>query len=83
LTRCGYSDIRSSVLLVSTDLMPKHTFCDLVFGYKLEVVPPEQLTHAKRDLSSIEESIHSPHGWAGIAVFFVSGQKNDASTYQV
>jgi hypothetical protein len=78
LLRSGYSDIRSTAMLVSTELIGKQSFCDLVFGYKLEVVPAAELAVAREEVRAIEQQIMAPHGWAGIAVFFVSGRAGSA-----
>jgi ubiquinone/menaquinone biosynthesis C-methylase UbiE len=72
LHRAGYSDIRSSAMLVSTDLIGKDAFCDLVLGYKLEVVPEADLAVARSEVAAIRQAIDAPDGWGGIAVFFVS-----------
>jgi ubiquinone/menaquinone biosynthesis C-methylase UbiE len=73
LERAGFVEIRSTALLVSTDLIGSKAFCDLVFGYKLEVIPDGDVQLARDELRSVEESLYSPGGWAGVAVFFVSG----------
>lgn len=73
LERSGYTDIRSTALLISTDLIGKEAFCDLVFGYKLEVVPDAELDAAKRELDAVQRNIFAADGWGGLAVFFVSG----------
>ncbi|WP_434609345.1 methyltransferase domain-containing protein [Pseudomonas sp. D2-30] len=75
LERAGYGDIRCSMLLVSTSLIGASAFCDLVFGYKMEVLPEAELEAARRELAIIQDSIESPGGWAGIGVFFVSAAK--------
>lgn len=75
LEQAGYVDIRCSMLLVSTSLIGTAVFCDLVFGYKMEVIPEAELELARREMAAIKESIESPGGWAGIGVFFVSGEK--------
>ncbi|MBJ2178074.1 methyltransferase domain-containing protein [Pseudomonas veronii] len=75
LEETGYSDIRCSMLLVSTSLIGATAFCDLVFGYKMEVIPQAELEQAQREMAAIKESIESPGGWAGIGVLFVSGEK--------
>jgi 2-polyprenyl-3-methyl-5-hydroxy-6-metoxy-1,4-benzoquinol methylase len=69
----GFCDVTSTTLLVSTDLVDKSSFCELVFGYKLEVVPDAQLELARAELERIKDAIHSGCGWAAVAVFFVSG----------
>jgi SAM-dependent methyltransferase len=79
LLAAGYTDIRTETLLVSTSLISKQAFCDLVFGYKLEVIPAAELNHATRDLEAIKQSIGASDGWGGVAVFFVSGRKGPAS----
>ena len=63
------------MLLVSTSLIGATAFCDLVFGYKMEVIPQAELEQAQREMAAIKESIESPGGWAGIGVLFVSGEK--------
>jgi 2-polyprenyl-3-methyl-5-hydroxy-6-metoxy-1,4-benzoquinol methylase len=73
--QAGYGDIRCSMLLVSTSLIGASAFCDLVFGYKMEVIPEDELELARREMAVITQSIESPGGWAGIGVFFVSGEK--------
>ncbi|HXZ00669.1 MAG TPA: class I SAM-dependent methyltransferase [Stellaceae bacterium] len=75
LERAGYRDIRSSALLVSTDLIGKEAFCDLVFGYKLEVVPDSELETAKQEFEAVQRNIAAADGWGGLAVFFVSGRR--------
>lgn len=75
LKKAGFSDIKSSSLLVTTDLIGKEAFCDLVFGYKLEVIPDPELDTAANEVDAIKQSIFSEHGWAGVAVLFVSGQR--------
>lgn len=73
--RCaGYTDIRSRTVLMSTDQIPKSTFCDLVLGYKEEVVPEEELVVACEELAKIRETLEPFHGWAGLGLFFVSGR---------
>ncbi|HEY6923651.1 MAG TPA: methyltransferase domain-containing protein [Steroidobacteraceae bacterium] len=74
LLAAGYTDIRSEVMLLSTELITKDAFCDLVFGYKLEVVPESELDAARAELVQIKEAIDGPNGWAGAAIFFVSGR---------
>lgn len=69
----GFRDITSTTLLMSTDLVDKTSFCELVFGYKLEVVPDGELDLARAEVQLIRDTIHSPGGWAGVAAFFVSG----------
>lgn len=73
LQRSGFEDIRCTGLLLSTDMIGKEAFCDLVFGYKLEVIPANELTEARRELECIKEAVHSPYGWAGVVALFVSG----------
>ncbi|WP_434560965.1 class I SAM-dependent methyltransferase [Pseudomonas sp. Z4-20] len=75
LEEAGYADIRCSMLLVSTSLIGATAFCDLVFGYKMEVIPENELQGAQREMAAIKECIEGPGGWAGIGVFFVSGEK--------
>ena len=75
LKQAGFTDIKSSSLLLTTDLIGKEAFCDLVFGYKLEVIPDHELDIATNELSVIKDSIGSSNGWAGLGVFFVSGQR--------
>lgn len=79
LRTAGYTDIRSEVMLLSTDLISKDAFFDLMFGYKREVVPSEQLAQAKIELTDIKETLDGHSGWAGVAVFFVSGTAPDRS----
>lgn len=79
LRTAGYTDIRSEVMLLSTDLISKDAFFDLMFGYKREVVPSEQLAQAKHELAGIKEALEGQNGWAGVAVFFVSGTAPDRS----
>ncbi|MCX8521209.1 MAG: hypothetical protein ORN28_06690, partial [Rhodoferax sp.] len=54
-------------------------FFDLMFGYKREVVPSEQLAQAKIELTDIKKTLDGHSGWAGVAVFFVSGTAPDRS----
>jgi hypothetical protein len=70
----NFINIRSSSLLLSTDLVGKEQFCDLVLGYKLETIPENELFVAQTEVSAIKKSIMSPHGWGAVAVFFVSGE---------
>ncbi len=74
LKRAGYVDIKSTMLLLSTDLIGKEAFCDLIFGYKLEVVADSALAIAKQELQVIRDGIEAKDGWAGVGVFFVSGR---------
>ncbi|MFC0402817.1 hypothetical protein [Paraburkholderia rhizosphaerae] len=46
---------------------------DLVFGYKLEVVPECELSAAEAEVKAIRETVMSPHGWGAVAAFFISG----------
>lgn len=75
LKKAGYKNIRSTVLMLTTDVIGKDTFCDLVFGYKLEVVPEAELDIASKELERIKQSIYSEDGWASVAAIFVSGQR--------
>lgn len=75
LKKTGFNDIQSSSLLISTDLIGVEAFWDLVFGYKLEVIPDAELDAATRELNHIKDTLYSQHGWAGAAVFFVSGRR--------
>jgi len=75
LKQAGFTDIKSSSLLVTTDLIGNEAFFDLVFGYKLEVIPESELEIATHELGVIKDSICSSNGWAGLGVFFVSGQR--------
>jgi len=60
-------------MLLSADLISKDAFFDLMFGYKREVIPNEQQAQAKIELADIKEALGGHNGWAGVAVFFVSG----------
>lgn len=73
MSLAGFRDIRASALLLSTDLIGKEPFCDLVLGYKLEVVPKSELAAATEEIQKIKDSILTDNGWAAVAVFFVSG----------
>ncbi|GLU34931.1 methyltransferase [Trinickia caryophylli] len=75
----GFTDIRSEILLLSTDLISKEAFFDLMFGYKREVIPAEQLAQADLELAGIREALESRTGWAGVAVYFVSGANPERS----
>lgn len=70
----GYREVRSTGMLLTTEMIGKEAFCDLVLGYKLEVVPPDELAEARGEVARIKEAIHSPQGWAGVMAFFVSGE---------
>ena len=70
----GFSNVRVRSMMLSTDLIGKEAFCDLVFGYKMEVLPVEELESAAAELGRIKLAIDGPNGWAGLSVFFVSGQ---------
>ena len=72
LLRAGFHELRSSTMLISTDLIGKDAFCDLTLGYKLEVVPETELAVATAEVAAIRETIFRDDGWAAIAVFFVS-----------
>lgn len=76
LRGAGYVDVRSSMLLLTTDLIDKDAFCDLILGYKLEVVRQAELDIARREVAAIRNGIFAPNGWAGVGVFFVSGQND-------
>ncbi|QYF92628.1 class I SAM-dependent methyltransferase [Massilia sp. PAMC28688] len=75
MKQSGFADIQSSVLMVTTDMIGKDAFCDLVFGYKLECIPDAELATAREELDRIREHIFAPEGWAAVGVFFVSGQR--------
>jgi SAM-dependent methyltransferase len=74
LQRAGYGEIRCTGLLLSSDMIGKEAFCDLVFGYKLEVIPAGELAEAREELECIKKAVHSSHGWAGVMALFISGQ---------
>ncbi len=75
MKKAGFTEVRSSILLVSTDMIGVEAFWDLVFGYKLDVIPNSERKAAIQELIPIKNALHSKHGWAGVAVFFVSGQR--------
>ncbi|MFL6647904.1 MAG: class I SAM-dependent methyltransferase [Sulfurifustaceae bacterium] len=80
LKRAGYADIRSSMLLLTTDLIGKDAFCDLIFGYKLEVVRAAEVEIARDEMRAIKNGIFTEDGWAGVGVFFVSAQNDTKET---
>lgn len=80
LKRAGYVDIRSSMLLLTTDLIGKDAFCDLIFGYKLEVVRQAELDIARQEVQAIKNGIFAQDGWAGVGVFFVSARSDTKET---
>lgn len=75
LALAGFTNIRSSTLLVSTDLLAKSAFCDLVFGFKLEILPEAELLAARAELRAVQAGIEAADGWAGMALFFVSAER--------
>lgn len=77
LQLAGYTDVKSTMLLLSTDLIGKEAFCDLIFGYKLEVVPDAEIEIARQEVDSIRKGIKAQNGWAGVGVFFVSGKNGE------
>lgn len=75
MQQVGFVDIRSESLLISTDLVGKQVFMDLVFGYKLEVIRADDLAVARQEHEAIKATLARPEGWAAIALFFVSGRR--------
>ena len=58
-------------------IISKEAFFDLIFGYKLEVAPNDELDIAKNEMEKIKEAIFKPNAWAGATVFFVTGCREE------
>lgn len=76
LKEAGFVNLRTETLLISTDLIGKEAFMDLVFGYKLEVIDAADLDLSRAECQAVKTTLDSPAGWAGLALFFVSGEKS-------
>lgn len=77
MKRAGLTDVANSILPVTSDLIGGQAFYDLVFGYKLEVIPQQELEQAKKEVAAIREAVQSRNAWASVAAFFVSGTNAD------
>jgi len=73
-SRAGFEDIQTSCLLLSTQILGKEKFSEIVLGYMVSASQEEDASAARNELLSIREQLFSDHGWGAIAVFFVSGK---------
>ncbi|MBW4455979.1 MAG: methyltransferase domain-containing protein [Nostoc indistinguendum CM1-VF10] len=75
LQTAGFTNVRTSVHVFTTDDIKMKAFLDITVGFKHEMIPLEQREIAIQELKDIYSVLDNPHAWGGVGVFVTTGRR--------
>ncbi|WP_437638731.1 GNAT family N-acetyltransferase [Sorangium sp. So ce854] len=71
----GFTDVRTSVLPVTSQDLGLKNLLEIITGFKRELIPASQIAEAEQDLADVYTTLSDPDAWGAVGVFYAVGKK--------